>query len=632
MKNNPWKRALMGGMVAALLSHCGPHLDAKTVIAEGGKLTSATPQDPTPVGSPTDVLESFSKDGDWNCTTQKYTAESAPQDLATFEPNADVIWPGSLVQGATLQSGAPEPIAVKRAGGTVLMNLVNAAPGIDAKSYQVQLAEMTQGNVIDAQNRILANNTGGTPAAFDFSKTEVDSEEELAFAMDANVKWLSGSVGTKLSFTTDKRYSRVLVKLTQRYYTMVYQTPTSLDEILDPSVTAEQLSAYVRPGDPATYISSVTYGRQFYLLVESTASMQDLETSLDVAYEGLANADVNAQATYKTTSSSMIVHAFAVGGGAQAALDGVLAASDGKLDGLHDFLVAGATIDAKNPGLPLSYEVRSVVDNTLVNVGIASEFVRKTCIPVIPNDASMALWLDAQSLPQYQVTTPISTWKGSSFTQNDGLGHASYVPATINGHPSMFFTYDDTLGWDYFNVSLGDGKVVNTDYTVISVIRAAGSDLQAENRGGQYGWAVFLEGGQGNCTDCNLHLGFDGSGDLIHGHYNDDMHSQAVANSGGDVLTFRFSQAKDGGGKSDFQNGALLKNDPTATRPLLANGGARIGSSFSIFYGFLGEVRVYSYAMSPLQQKTVECELGAKWSINVAGCVNGKPDPAKMQF
>jgi hypothetical protein len=631
MKNTNWKQVLMGGMVAALLSNCGPQLDVKTLIAESGKPSEPVEQPLTASGSATDVIEDFAPKGSWECTTQKFTAETAPKEMATFEPNADVIWPGSLVQGATLESGAPEPIAVKRAGGTVLMNLVNAAPGQPAKSYQVKLSEMTQGNVIDAQNQILANNTGGTPAAFDFEQTEVESEEELAFAMDANVKWLSGSVDAKLSFSTDQRYSRVLMKLTQRYYTMVYQTPTSLDQILDPSVTAEQLSPYVRPGNPATYISSVTYGRQFYLLVESTSSVQDLETSLQAAYDGLANATVNAQATYKATRSSMIVHAFAVGGGAQATLDGVLTASNGKLDGLHDFLVAGATIDANNPGLPLSYEVRSVVDNTLVKTGIATEFVRKSCLPVI-TDASTALWLDAQSLPVSAAGTRLPKWPGRTSAQNDGAGHAQYAPNSINGHPSMFFTWESDLGsWDYFDVDLGTGKVVSSDYTVVAVIRAAGQDLQSQNALGKYGWAVFLEGNE-SCGECNLHLGFDGAGDLIHGHYDDDLHSQTTASDKGDVLTFRFSQAQ-GEGKADFKNGLALGTDPgAATRPLVQNGGARIGSNFSIFYGYVGEVRVFTKALTPLEQKTVECALGVKWSIGVDGCVDGKPDPAKMQF
>ena len=44
---------------------------------------------------------------------------------------------------------------------------------------------------------------------------------------------------------------------------MVYQTPSSVDELIDPSVSSQQLAQYAGPGNPATYISSVTYGRQF---------------------------------------------------------------------------------------------------------------------------------------------------------------------------------------------------------------------------------------------------------------------------------------------------------------------------------------------------------------------------------
>ena len=43
-------------------------------------------------------------------------------------------------------------------------------------------------------------------------------------------------------------------------------------------------------------------------------------------------------------------------------------------------------------------------------------------------------------------------------------------------------------------------------------------------------------------------------------------------------------------------------------------------------------VKVELSGFSPIEQKTVECELGARWSIGVEGCVAGKPDPALMRY
>jgi len=42
-----------------------------------------------------------------------------------FNPNASVIYPGSLLQGKSLKQATPDVIAVERAGGTVSYDLNN---------------------------------------------------------------------------------------------------------------------------------------------------------------------------------------------------------------------------------------------------------------------------------------------------------------------------------------------------------------------------------------------------------------------------------------------------------------------------------------------------------------------------
>jgi thiol-activated cytolysin len=217
--------------------------------ATGEKATSA----PTPAAP-----ETMSDGSTWQCTVTQYHMEDDPEQFVTVSPGAAVIWPGSMLQGKTVESGTPEPIALKRGGGTILMNLLNSGTGTGAKSYQVHLDEMTQGNVIDAQNQILSNNVGATPAAFSFEYQKVDSETQMALSIGVDVSWMSGDASASLKFSSDKHYTRYLVKLTQQYYTMVYETPTSPSDLLDSSVTADDVARYVQPGNPATYISSVT--------------------------------------------------------------------------------------------------------------------------------------------------------------------------------------------------------------------------------------------------------------------------------------------------------------------------------------------------------------------------------------
>jgi len=609
-----------------------PPTTVDAVIGNAGTMPIPPSSGVTQTGpsAPEAQPETFSDGSTWQCTTTPYSLEQDPEQFVTLDPNAAVIWPGSLLQGNTVESGSPEPIALQRGGGTIVMNLLNSGKGTQANSYQVQLNEITQGNVIDAQNKILSNNVGGTPAAFSFESEKVDSTDQLALAMGLNVGWMGGDVQAALSFSTDSHYTRYLVKLTQQYYTMVFQTPDSPSSMFDPSVTADDVSKYVGPGNPATYISSVTYGRQFYLLMESTASEQDMEAALKATYDGsFVNADASFQATFKQTEEQTTIKAYAVGGAADTALQAVVEASSGRFEALNQYLSQGGTFGADNPGVPISYVVRNAADNTEVRVALAGQYSTKQCYPIVQPNGSLVLWLDANDLasqnPGIQGGSLFYGWKGKSQASNNGSGQAVYESNGMNGHPTASFSNQPGDPPTYMNVDLGSGYTVGNDYTVVSVVSLYSS-------GGANG-AMFLHG-TGNTQDTDLHVGWITPGLLRFGQYTDDVDADATAQTGGDVVTVRQSQST---GKWLFMDGQMRAADTNATHPLTSNVGAQLGGTWSAggnftFDGEIGEVRVYNYALKDSERLAVECELGQKWGIGVANCVNGVPDPTKVTY
>jgi hypothetical protein len=311
-------------------------------------------------------------DGTWSCTSRRVSAEGYPDDYATFNPNAEVIYPGAMLQGATLVDATPEPVVVARAGGTVVINLVNGSSGV----YE-HVDEVKQSTVVQAINDILAANTGIGAARFTFTSSEVQSREQLALTLGVNVSTLSTDFSSSLAFSQDKSYNRFLVKFTQSYYTVSFDLPLSLSDLFAPSVTAADLARYAGPGNPPTYISSVTYGRTFFLLIESTASVDQMRASIKASYDAaVVDGSISASATYVKDLASVNVKVFALGG------DQSLAAANfnGKLSALGQFLTEGADI---RTGVPLSYVVRNVLDNTIVNVKVATDYDIKTCVPVI---------------------------------------------------------------------------------------------------------------------------------------------------------------------------------------------------------------------------------------------------------
>src|SRR5690606_11475195 len=81
--------------------------------------------------------------------------------LAVFSPNADVLWPGALVQGKGLSGGTLTPIGLKRTPGTITLTGLTVGSG----SYSREVDQPTAASVKDAIEDILASAVPNTTAA-----------------------------------------------------------------------------------------------------------------------------------------------------------------------------------------------------------------------------------------------------------------------------------------------------------------------------------------------------------------------------------------------------------------------------------------------------------------------------------
>lgn len=305
---------------------------------------------------------------EWACTRERHSVVDAPMDYATFDPNAEVIYPASMLQGATLEYATPEPVVVRRAGATVTINLLNGSSGVAQ-----HVDEVKQSTIVQAVNDIIAQQTGVVPARFTYRSSSVQSQEQLALALGVNVKTLGTRLKSQLSFSTDREYNRMMVEFVQSYYTVSMDLPRSLSELFHASVTAGDLAPYAGPGNPPTYISSVTYGRRFVLLIESTSSQREMEAKVKASYSSaVVGASVSTDADYVSSLKEVNIKVFALGGDQSKAA----AMFNGSKEELANFLTEGGGIDT---GVPLSYVVRNVLDNSVVNVKVASDYDVTTC-------------------------------------------------------------------------------------------------------------------------------------------------------------------------------------------------------------------------------------------------------------
>jgi len=378
--------------------------------------SAGVPEEPVAETDSTLLERDFDFANNWICETIEVDATQVRGDYRTFDPNSEIIWPGNLLQGASITKATPDPIVVERAGGTFTINLIN---GSDSETTQASVDKVNQSNVVSALNEIIAANSGAIPANFTYHMEEVESREQLALAMGVNVSTLTTDVNTRLSFSSDKQYNRFMVDFTQIYYTMVYEKPTSYDQVFAPEVSSKDLEPYMSDNNPPVYISSVTYGRRFYLLIESTSGVEKMKASIKASYDAaVSSVDFDSKATYVTDLDESNIKIFAMGGDANSALG----AFNGDLNGLKAYLQDGSDYFK---AAPLSYVMTSLAPpQKQVGIGVYSKFTIQNCKPAY-----------AVSPPQF-----IKEWY--NVFGDEGIGAACAIDPSQNN--AYLFSHDGT--------------------------------------------------------------------------------------------------------------------------------------------------------------------------------------------
>lgn len=323
------------------------------------------------------VAEVYSEDRDgveWECTTETVSIQAGAGGnggFPLFSPNSNVIYPGSMLQGNSLNKGTPDVIAVKRAGGTISTDVVD---GNIQSTFEVD--EISKSAVTDAINNIINGSTGIVPANFDLSVRNIQSREQFALSLGVDVNTAFTDLESKLNYSSDVSRNTFVVTLNQSFYTMSFDIPTSLDELFDPSVTPEDLQRYVSDNNPATYISDVTYGRVYYMMVSSTSSVTEMDAAVNGSFNGVGvQVDAEIETDYMSSLDDLSISVFAYGGLSSTSL---LTVGTTDLGELATLLAEGSNIGS---GKPISYVVRSVYDNKVVSTQLATNYDVTNCKP-----------------------------------------------------------------------------------------------------------------------------------------------------------------------------------------------------------------------------------------------------------
>jgi Thiol-activated cytolysin len=307
-------------------------------------------------------------------------------DFVCMDTLADSLWPGALVQGASLLSPTPAPITVSR---TPLQLVVRGlGPWRAPVSTTVSTPDM--GTVAQAVNDLLVGQFGAPqPADISTYQTQVYSEEHLAAKIGASYNALTTKAKASLSASFDETKDNFLLEVNQAYYTIVATPPSSPTGWFGPGVTVAALRPYSGTTNPITYVSSVTYGRRVVLVCSVDKQGRDFDAEMSASW-----ATVDVEGSLKTSSllNQSTIRAFAIGGAASDAIDLIAGCAAGGAGALvkvvNAYLRAGANWSATSPGSPIGYHVSYLSDNTTARVSLTTD--QYNDVDYAPDDRSFS--------------------------------------------------------------------------------------------------------------------------------------------------------------------------------------------------------------------------------------------------
>jgi hypothetical protein len=319
----------------------------------------------------------------WAEVKETYSASKNPDEFVMYDPNANVLWPGALVQGKSVASGVPDIIPIgpnHRKEGKVTLSVLNG-DGSSVKNKFYRATEMTKSATTQAMNDILSGMGGLGPAQYSYTKINVKSESQLEFDLNMGYSGPANKIDGQLGINWNNKKERMVVKLYQKFFTMTYDDPQGIQGVFYPSISYNDMKPYAGAGNPACYISSVTYGRMFVLLYETEMDELFLNAALNYQYDGVvAKGYVEADLKSAFKNGKIEVKTFQVGGDAEKGLE--VSLDPLNVSKMRSFIAGGANFSATNPGEIISYTVNYLKDASLVRMNSAMEYTVTQRTPI----------------------------------------------------------------------------------------------------------------------------------------------------------------------------------------------------------------------------------------------------------
>lgn len=327
------------------------------------KVTAKAIGSSTSVPAPGHILESTRDRADCDKVTQPIQCDrsSSAGDFAVLDPSPTILWPGSFIQGKSIRGKGgftAIPYIAKRQPGRISLQVTSGEKSLGTAGeglWYEEVQEMRESEVNQAQSRLVRHwLESGAPASTSYTMQVVRSPEEAMIASGVDLGKSGEKLKTFLSTGFDKKKTHVLVKLYHRFYTLSYEDPEGGGKgAFKSTIEQGDLAPYTGAGNPICYVSSVSYGRAYYFLYESSESAYDLLDALSASFKSF----LDERRVESYVIKGIRVRMLEQGSSTNAGQGTVISPEK-----VFKLLEEGAQPSSKDVGVPISFTLKHLYD------------------------------------------------------------------------------------------------------------------------------------------------------------------------------------------------------------------------------------------------------------------------------
>lgn len=315
------------------------------------------------------IMESTGDRADCDKITQPMQCDrsSSAGDFALLDLSPTILWPGSFIQGKSIRGKGgftAIPYIAKRQPGRISLQVTSGEKSLGIAGeglWYEEVQEMRESEVNQAQSRLVRHwLESGAPASTSYTMQIVHNPEEAMIASGVDLDKSGEKLKTFLSSGFDKKKSHVLVKLYHRFYTFGYEDPEGGGKgAFKSTIEQSDLAPYTGAGNPICYVSSVSYGRAYYFLYESSESAYDLLDALSASFKSF----LDERRVESYVIKGIRVRMLEQGSSTNAGQGTVISPEK-----VFKLLEEGAQPSSKDVGVPISFTLKHLYDGQPVSM------------------------------------------------------------------------------------------------------------------------------------------------------------------------------------------------------------------------------------------------------------------------